>query len=155
MAHAEQSGAPALNINLDAADRDISNQLYYMLIMLCKGPALRRVTTSGAAEGLEAWRRLVLHHEPKSQVHNTGLMQELLGFNFEGDIAARLTQFDHDCAFYEAQSEEPIGENMKIGILLRHIPEGGLRQHLVLNVARLLTWDSMKVEIENIRRAAA
>ena len=121
MAHAEQSGAPALNVSLEAGDREISNQLYYMLIMLCKGPALRRVTTSGAAEGLEAWRRLVLHHEPKSQVHNTGLMQELLGFNFEGDIAGRLTQFDHDCAFYKTRSGEPIAGNRKIGMMLQNI----------------------------------
>ena len=71
-----------------------STQPYYMLVMLCKGTTLTRVVNAGAQEGLEAWRPLVLHHEPTSLTRNAGMLQELLNFSFEGEIAARMVQFD-------------------------------------------------------------
>ena len=38
-----------------------------MLVMMCKnGAALTGVVDAGSEEGLEAWRGLVLQHEPKS-----------------------------------------------------------------------------------------
>ena len=44
--------------------------------------------------GLGAWRCLVLHHEPTSLTRIA--LQELLNFSFEGEMAARMAQFDRD-----------------------------------------------------------
>ena len=61
------------------------------------GPMLNEtVVNAGAQEGLEAWRCLVLHHEPTSLIRSAGLLQELLNFSFEGETAARMAQFDRD-----------------------------------------------------------
>ena len=44
---------------------------------------------------------------------------------------------------------------MKIGIALRQMEEGNLRQHLLMNSSRLTTWKTFKSEIVDIKRAAA
>ena len=44
--------------------------------MLCKETALMLVVDAHAKEGLEAWRALVLHHEPTSLTRSAGLLQE-------------------------------------------------------------------------------
>ena len=84
-----------------------------MLIMLCKEGALTRVVNAGPNEGLEAWRLTKQHHEPFSQTRSAGLLQELLNYDFEGDITSRLQAFDRDCNRYTTSSKEPFGDNVR------------------------------------------
>ena len=126
----------------------------YMLVMLCKGTALTRGVNAGAQEGVEAWRALVLHYEPTSLTRNAGLLQELLNFSFEGEIAERMVQFDRDIDHHAKASGENIPNNIRICVALRMLPDGPLK-HLVLNSARLTTWETLKAEIDNVRRAQA
>ena len=44
-------------------------------------------------------------------------------------------------------------ENIRTGVLLRRLPEGNLKHHLILNAQCLLTLESMKFEVEDVRRA--
>ena len=60
-----------------------------------KEMALTRVVNAGAQEGLQA----------------SGVLQELLNFNFEGEIAARMSQFDRDIDRYEKASGENFPNN--------------------------------------------
>ena len=94
-----------------------------------------------------------MFHEPASLVRHAGLLLELLSFSFEGDIAARLASFDREAARYEASSGEDFPDNIRIGVVLRQLPEGGLRQHLILNSSRVTTWALLKQEVESVRRA--
>ena len=43
---------------LDSDDRAASAQLYWMMLMICKGAALNIVFLAGDSKGLEAWRQL-------------------------------------------------------------------------------------------------
>ena len=61
MKTAEASQVPVLNTALDADPAQASQQLYFVLVMLCKGQALDIVIYSGQGEGLEAWRQLIMH----------------------------------------------------------------------------------------------
>ena len=124
-----------------------------MLVMLCMGTALTRVVNAGAQEGLEAWRALVLHHEPTSLTRSAGLLQELLNFSFEFETAARMAQFYRHIDRCEKASGETFPENIRIGVALRMLPDGSLKRHFVLNSARLTTWETPKAEIENVRCA--
>ena len=151
----ERSAGPMLNATLTPAEVSCSTQLYYMLVMLCKGTALTRVVNAGAQEGLEAWRCLVLHHEPTSLTRSAGLLQELLNFSFEGETVSRMAQFDRDIDRYQKASGETFPVNIRIGVTLRMLLDGPLKQHLVLNSARLTTWELLKAEIDNVRRAQA
>ena len=155
MERTERSAGPILNATLTQSEASCSRQLYYILVMLCKVSALARVVNAGAKEFLEAWRCLVLHHEPTLLIRSTGLLQELLNFSFEGETAARMTQFDRDIDRYEKASGETFPENIRIGVPLRMLPDGPLNQHVVLNSARLTTWAILKAEIDNVRRAQA
>ena len=155
MERAERATSPVLNATLGATELACSTQLYYMLVMLCKTTALTRVVNAGPQEVSEAWRLLVQYHEPSSLTRSAGLLQELLNFSFEGEIAARLAQFDRDIDRYEKASGETFPTNIRIGVTLRMMPDGPLKQHLVLNSARLTTWEGLKAEIDNVRRAQA
>ena len=152
MAAAEPADAPVLCAALTPVEAAASNQLHYMLVMITKGGALTRVVNAGSGEGLEAWRTLVQYHEPTSATRAAGLLQELLNFDFDGDIHEKLVKFERDIARYEAMGEE-FPANIRIGTLIRRLPESGLKQHILLNSTRLMTWTDVKLEIENVRRA--
>ena len=49
---------------VDDGDRAASAQLYWMMLMICKGAALNTVFLAGDSEGLEAWRQLTEKYEP-------------------------------------------------------------------------------------------
>ena len=88
-------------------------------------------------------------------MRNAGMLQELLNFSFEDEIAGRMVQFDRDIDRYEKTSGENFPNNIRIGVALRMLPHGPLKQHLVLNSARLTTWETLMAEIDNVRRAQA
>ena len=136
IAAAEQSTTPVLTAAMASPDSEWSQQLYHMLVMLCKESALTRVINAGHGNGLESWRQLVMFHEPASLVRHAGLLLELLSFSFEGDVTARLAAFDREAQRYEASSNDDFPDNIRIGVVLRQLPEGGLRQHLILNSSR-------------------
>ena len=98
---------------------------------------------------------LVLHHEPTSLTRSAGLPQELLNFSFEGETVSRVAQFDRDIDRYQKASCETFPENIHVGVTLRMLPDGPLKQHFVLNSARLTTWELLKAEIDSVRRAQA
>ena len=110
----ERPVGPALNATLTQPEASCSTQLYSMLVMLCKETALTRVVSAAAQESLEGWRALVLHHEPTSLTRSAGLLPELLNFSFEGEIAARMAQFDRDIDRYEKASGENFPNNIRI-----------------------------------------
>ena len=72
------------NATLTQSEASCSTQLYYMLVMLCNGTALTRVVNAGAQEGLEAWRCLVLHHEPTSLTPQCGSVARALELQLRG-----------------------------------------------------------------------
>ena len=81
MQEVESKTDPQLAAILLESQRAISNQLYYMLVMLNKQQSLDRVVSAGTGEGLEARRLLSQYHEPHSSTRSAGLLGELLAFN--------------------------------------------------------------------------
>ncbi len=140
MADAEASADPVLNaLALDQSEVKASTTLYYVLLMLCRGPAMDRVVNSGVGEGLEAWRQLVLRHEPRQRSRYAGQMMELLSWSFAGDVVARLEAFEREVTQWKAASKEVMSDSILIGVVLRNLEEGGLKQHLIMNADKLKT----------------
>ena len=140
------------------ADRDAATQLYYILVLICKAAALNMVINAGKGEGLVAWKRLCSHYEPGVRTRQVGLLVELLAFNFSGDIESRLEEFDRAISRYDERATGPearLTDAIKVGVVIRNLEEGALRQHLLLNMARLSTWASFRAEVAQIRRAQA
>ena len=48
-----------------------------------------------------------------------------------------------------------VPRNIRVGVALRMLPDGPLKQHLVLNSTQLTTWVILKAETDNVRRAQA
>ena len=61
----EQSRSPMVNRGLTPADQRLSNQLYYMMVMLLRGRALDIAHNCGIGEGFETYRRLFEQYHPR------------------------------------------------------------------------------------------
>jgi len=78
---------------------------------------------------------------------------EILSWDFSGDSLIKLESFERALSLYEASSSETVSSTMRSGIVMMRLPDGPLKQHLVMNAARLVDWVDFREEIVNIRRA--
>jgi hypothetical protein len=137
---AEEHETPLLCLtHLNAEQTAFSTRLYYALIMTCRGPAMNRVTNAGDGEGLEAWRQLVKHHEPNTKTRVAGMLLGILSHDFSGNMSERFETFDRDIRKYEELSGDKISENMKVGVIMKQLPAGSLKEHLLLQADRFKT----------------
>eukprot|EP00971_Amphidinium_carterae_P334404 6469680-Amphidinium_carterae.1 len=153
MNKAETTDEPVDNLAMSVEARAASVQLYYILVMVCKESMLTRVVNSGQGEGLKAWRTLVRFHEPTTATRHASLLMEVLNFDMSGEAQERLAAFDRAVTKYEDSAKTTIPTTLKVGIILKQIPESALRQHLILNLERWNHYEQLRQEIENIARA--
>lgn len=149
----EELTEKVLNAAQTPEDARASISLYYILVMVTAGVALDLVVNSGEQQGLEAWRRLVNRFEPRVRSRYAGLLLEILSSTFSGDIVSRIEAFERQIAEYQKNSSETVSDGIRIGIVLRNMDEGPVRQHLLMNAERLKLWQDFREEIVNIRRA--
>ncbi len=155
MAAAARSANPVLVANMDQQGAEISRQLGYWLIQTCRGQALDIVLNAGRLEGLEAWRQLHSRFEPQAASRFAGQLMGLLSWDFSGDLTTKLESFERELSLYAAQSGEEMADAIKIGVVLRQLPESPLRQHMIMNAERLRGWPAFREEIWQVRRAQA
>ena len=89
-----------LNAALGLRERAASEQLGFILVMVCRGPALDQVVNSGSGEGLVAWRSLCRRFEPNVRSRFAGVLLGVLSFDFSGDTIARLEAFEGELLTY-------------------------------------------------------
>ena len=130
-----------------------SKQLYFILLMLCRGEPLDIVNNAGQHEGLVAWKKLCNRFEPAVRTRLAGLLLELLRYDFSGDIMARLESWEREVTRWEKRAGEPITKNIRIGIVLISLEEGPIKQHLLLHSSKYDSWDAFKLELIDLKRA--
>eukprot|EP00971_Amphidinium_carterae_P128016 2535761-Amphidinium_carterae.1 len=108
MEKAETTEEDVRNLVLSAGQAAASTQLYYLLIMSCRDSALR-------------------HHNPSSAARHASLLLDLLAFSFEGDVQARLEEYDRVMAQYESITKQLLQDDIRLGVVIRQLPEGPLR----------------------------
>ena len=151
---AEETDEPITNVVLPTpGEREASEQLAFILVMVCRGAALDQVVNAGPGEGLLAWRSLCRRFEPRVKTRFAGVLLGLLNFDFSGDLIARMEAFERELAQYERTSGEAVSDGMRIGIVLQRLEESSLKQHLLLNTERLTKWADFRAEMINVRRA--
>ena len=141
------------NNKLNADERRISTQLYYMLALSIDQDtaALTIVERASSGEGLLAWWRLVKTFEPDTAGRAAGMLQEVLAFEFDNtDIRHSFETFDMLVRRYEDAVGDPLGDKLKIGLVHRGLKDQDLRQHLLLQTQRLNTYDLVREEIRSI-----
>ena len=124
-----------------------------MLVLLTRNEPLNIVVNSGAGEGLLAWRRLVQRYDSAAATRLAGLLLNLMNWSFAGDIQSRMELFDRELQRYETRAREAVSLNLRVGMVLNGLDKGHLKDHLLLNSAKYLTWQEFKSEIVNYRRA--
>ena len=132
-----EDSATLLNAVLAAENKAKSNQVYYMLVLLLEEPAQRMLEHGGESEGLAAWRRLSDEYEPRTAGRHTGMLLNLLRFEFRGDTRATLDEFEVLVRNYEKNSGEDVSEPLKVALVKKGLTDDALRQHLVMHAARL------------------
>eukprot|EP00971_Amphidinium_carterae_P087465 1730551-Amphidinium_carterae.1 len=118
-----------LNEAMDPSDRGLSTQLYYMLVMSTKNTALDLTLNAGELQGFSAWHALVQRFEPEVTTRYAGALMTLLGFQFNGtDFVSQLETFERDMRQWERESGESVSDMIRMGIVLKGMPDGHLRR---------------------------
>ena len=105
MDNASKATEPTPNATIiDNEGGAASAQLYWMVLMICKGAALNTVFLTGDSEGLEAWRQLTENYEPKTRTRFARQLMSILSDSFQGDAIERITAWECDIATYERDS---------------------------------------------------
>ena len=155
----KKSEDPAFDVDnalLSNEDERWSCQLYYVLAMLCKGRSQDKVELAGEGEGAALWRSLLEEYEPRYRSRTTCLMQKLLTFRFDGDVLASLERFDRAVKVYEKSSGRALDQIIKMGVVTNGLaahPDDSLRKladHVVLNSARVDTYDKLRRELHEV-----
>ena len=89
-------------VGLTPAEAESSSVLYFILLHLCKGPAMTIVVNAGHGQGAVAWRALCRRFDSSSRMKSASQMQSLLTFDFRGDFHAKLELFERRVAQYDA-----------------------------------------------------
>ena len=156
MDNAAKATGPTPNATiLDADDRAASAQLYWMMLMICKGAAVNTVFLAGDSEGLEAWRQLTEKCEPKMRTRFAGQLMSILSYSFQCDTTKRITAWEREMATYERDSGKILDDEIKVGAVLLRLPESQLKTHLLMRVDKRKKWTDFRGEVVSISRAIA
>ena len=124
------------------------------LIATCQGKSLVITEKAGPSEGLEAWRQLLLKYEARSRQTRVMRLLEVLPYDFKsGEMLDSLENFERLVGQYEKESGKTLDDDLKIGIVIRGIEKGSLREHLLLHSERADTYDLFRQEVDTIARA--
>ena len=136
---ASRAAAPVLVTTLGVPEQNVARQLFFMLAMMTKGPALAFVRQAeicgGGPNGLEAWRLLVRRYEPEAATRTLGLLQQILNpVPFPDNVTGfeeALSKWELTISRWESSAHDALNEGVKIALLLKMTPEP-LRQNLHL-----------------------
>ena len=139
MEAASRSSAAVSITNLNKTEQNVARQLFFMLAMMTKGPALAIVRqaeiSGGGPNGLEAWRLLVRRYEPEAATRTLGLLQQILNpMPFPENVTGfeeALSKWELTISRWESSANDSLNEGVKIALLLKMAPES-LRQSLHL-----------------------
>ena len=109
--HAAESTQDDVGLSaLGEPDAATARQLYYILLLLCRQQPLTMVVNAGEGEGAKAWRTLYEHFEPTVRTRTAGLLMNILGFSFTGDVQARIELFEREVLAYERKTGEELSK---------------------------------------------
>ena len=113
-------------------------KLYSVLSSYLKNRPLKVLRSIDNMDGFEVWRRLTMELEPSSRSRSLAMAQALVGFPA---MAKGASLMDYVLTFeklvneYEKLSTTKYDDNLKIGTLLKGIPQN-LKQHIMVGIQR-------------------
>ncbi len=133
------------------ANKAIDNNLYFALAMCLKGAALDILMNVPEGDGLECWHRMAKRFEPRTAGHGRVQLIDIIeAKNRDGTFHAKVEQWEKKITDLEATTEHRVNDELQTAIFEAKIALESVRRHLVLDYARLSTYQSMKEEIKMI-----
>ena len=127
--------------------------LHSALIATCHSTALVIVERTGQNEGLEACRELLRKYEPRSKQTKVMRLLEVLTFNFkDGALLDSLEGFERAVAQYEKEAKKKLDDDIKVGVVIKGIATGSLKEHLLLHSEKTDSYDEFRGELDTIAR---
>ena len=139
LAHAEIQDKPCGQFGEEAGVQATA-QLYYILVMLMKGAAMKKARTAIAGHGAEVWRLLCLEYEPKQRRRFQAMLANVLRARLPEPLGESLDAFERQVKQYEDQSTTKIADSVLAASLLAGIESPTISQHLALNEGTLDTY---------------
>ena len=87
-------------------------QLYYVLVMLVKGSAMKKARTAPTGHGAEVWRLLCLEYEPKQRRRFQAMLANLLRSKLAEPLGESLDNFERQVKAYQDQTGQVIGDGV-------------------------------------------
>ena len=150
----EQSRMPVLNRSLNDADKALSAQLYFVLVMLVKGRPLDIVQNAGQGEGAEAFRKLEELYHPRIASRFVGSLSQILCTRFtSSDVEAELELFEKTIRRYEAESGKTLDDEVLLGVVINGLQGSEVRNHILRSSSRLTSYQAVRTELLEMARA--
>ena len=138
---AEQSQLPATNCQLETAAPSqavaaqwiqLSNNLHYILVSACDGPASTICRQNAQGDSFETWRPLHLRYSTPLGTRSIGYLTRLLKLQLdEQKLEESFTTWEFQLAKHEQDNHTLLPDAVKIAILLNET-KGPLQQHIQL-----------------------
>jgi hypothetical protein len=151
----EQSDQPITLSNLSPAEQSKATDMWYVLVQLLEGRALKLVKRVEMGNGLEAWRQLARRFQSDGKEAAAGILFQILDFKFgtsPDTFLDRLVDFDLLVASYNDQ--HPIDEfppDILKTLVIKGAPDP-LKTHLRVTGARC-EYPALRSLVENYLKA--
>ena len=139
-------------------DRERMNRgmkLYSVLSSYLRNRPLKVLRSVGGMNGFEVWRKLTAELEPSSRSRSLAMAQALVGFPAMSKGASLMDYvltFEKLISEYEKISGTKYDDNLKIGTLLKGIPQN-LKQHVMVDITDRTTYDELRTKLLQYERS--
>ena len=139
-------------------DRERMNRgmkLYSVLSSYLKNRPLKVLRSVSGVNGFEVWRKLTAELEPSSRSRSLAMAQALVGFPAMSKGASLMDYvltFEKLISEYEKISGTKYDDNLKIGTLLKGIPQN-LKQHVMVDITDRTTYDELRTKLLQYERS--
>ena len=129
--------------------KDAGRQTYAVLAQLCDGEALDLIQNVIGSDGWEAYRVLSRRFDPQGAGRRRNIMSQLLqpGSYDPQALNSAIARWEEKIRIYERRSGSKLPDDIKSSILTE-MTKGPLREHLILNAAKLKSYEGVREEIQ-------
>jgi hypothetical protein len=129
--------------------KDAGRQTYAVLAQLCDGEALDLIQNVIGSDGWEAYRVLSRRFDPQGAGRRRNIMSQLLqpGSFDPQALNSAIARWEEKVRIYERRSGSKLPDDIKSSILTE-MTKGPLREHLILNAAKLKSYEGVREEIQ-------
>ena len=145
-----QFGSTVTDENLKKFD----DQLHTLLADKTDGEALHITQNSHTKSGCDVWRKLCKRFDPQTDSRKRTVMSKILnpGSVTLKDLSDHIEMWEKDILTFEQRSGETVPDSFRAGIIQEMCPDK-LKEHLLLNASRFLTYNAIRLEIINYLEA--